>query len=235
MADFLRVDVKVLDVDYTPDQPKRFDRKSATATTVIFKHLDKRHWVEGSVAEKAAAIFQLDDRVTSLEFEPMCIRYQLGDRIHTYTPDALVGYGESNSHRRVLYEFKTTQYLTRNQDVLARNCSAAEQAGVEFGWSFRLITEDDLKGYSKLANFLLSFRSDEVVQIHRNTLLDHVHREGYITQAVVKAEYPTQSGELLCALWSLVARNELQIEGFSVPADDTRVILPNGFWAKGVL
>ena len=197
MAEFLRVDAEVLDVDYELHVPKRYGLKSATATTVLYRDEVKTHWIEGSVAEKAAAILRLDDRVESLEFEAMTISYRTNGKTHAYTPDALVGRRGSG---RVLYEFKSEQYLSKKWNDVNRNCSAGEQAGIQYGWRMRLITERDLEPYSALATFLQDFRYDEIVQTHRAKLLDHVHREGYISQGVVKDVYAEHADDLFPAL-----------------------------------
>lgn len=232
MAEFSRVDVEVLDVDYEPHTPKRFGLKSATATTMYFRDRFRTHWVEGSVAEKASTIFQLDDRLESLEFEPMTIHYRANGKTHRYTPDALVA---RRGIKRILYEFKTRQYLSAKQAEANRNCSAGEQAGLQYGWEMRLITERDLEPYSALANHLLGFRYLEVVQRYRTILLDHVHSEGFITQGVIKSAYPQQVDDLMPAVWSLVAKNELQLQECRVPGDDSRIVLPSGFWAESAL
>ena len=162
MADFSHVDVEVLDVDYEPHVPKRYGLKLATATTVLYRDEVKTHRIEGSVAEKAAAVLQLDDRVESLEFEPMTISYRADGKTRTYTPDALV---RCQGNNRTLYEFKSEQYLSRKWEDVNRNCSAGEQAGIQYGWGMRLITEKDLEPFSALATFLVDYRFDEIIKL----------------------------------------------------------------------
>ena len=99
----------------------------------------------------------------------------------------------------------------------------------------RLITERDLAPYSSLANHLLGFRYLEVVQRNRTILLDHVYSEGFITQGVIKSTYPRQADDLMPAVWTLVAKNELQLQECRVPGDDSRIVLPSGFWAESAL
>lgn len=162
----------------------------------------------------------LEFNVDVLRWDAQPIRLDLGGELGTYVPDVLVTFvGPSrlvSDTRHILYEVKYREDLGKNWPKLKPRYRAAIRFARAHGWSFKIITEREIRTPLLWnAKFLLPYQNDTVEDVDCVRLMSklaELTRDSESTPAgLLKAcssDRLVQAG-LLSTLWYLVANRRV--------------------------
>lgn len=119
---------------------------------------------ESTLERDFAYLADFDSEVDTIISQPLCIRYRVGNgRLRRYTVDFLLKFRPQDGQRRRrpgLYEIKYRDELRDRWDELVFGFRAARQLCRSRGWSFRVVTERQIRGpYLENVTFLRDFRT----------------------------------------------------------------------------
>lgn len=119
---------------------------------------------ESTLERDFAYLADFDDEVDTIISQPLCIRYRVNNgRLRRYTVDFLLKFRPQDGLRRRrpgLYEIKYREELRDRWGELESGFRAARQLCRSRGWSFRVVTERQIRGpYLENVLFLRGFRT----------------------------------------------------------------------------
>jgi len=141
-------------------------------------------------------------------------RIPVGDGHPSYVPDVLVTFIDFDvwpqTERTVLYEIKHREELRDNWHRWKPRFKAARRFAKERGWSFRVITDREIRAGGLLwnAKFLLPYTHDEVTDGVHTLLIKTLRHLGPTTpEKLVShlAKDPWERATLLASVWTMVA------------------------------
>ena len=104
---------------------------------------------ESLIEQDYLYILDYDASVTAFEEQPVTIEYVLESKKHKYTPDFLVKRKESSE----LVECKPAPLVSKEENQ--KKFAAAKDWCKSKGWSFAIVTDQDLRSGPRLANVKL--------------------------------------------------------------------------------
>lgn len=119
---------------------------------------------ESTLERDFAYLADFDSEVDTIISQPLCIRYRVGNgRLRRYTVDFLLKFRSEDGRGRRrpgLYEIKYREELRDRWSELEFGFRAARQLCRSRGWSFRVVTERQIRGpYLDNVTFLRGFRT----------------------------------------------------------------------------
>ena len=129
-----------------------------------------------------------------------------------YIPDFLVTWQDREPE---LVEVKYQQELADKAEILAPKFAAAKDYAQTQGWTFRVVTERDIRTpWLKNANFLLPFRHRTVDPGMLTRLINCLNHQDEMSAAdlIAQARPAGDAGPALPALWQLVATFKVQTD-----------------------
>ena len=126
-------------------QPRNFGGSHMLVRFPSFK-LGRMVRCESRLEGDYAELLDFDPAVTWFEEQPFTIQYIHGDRQFRYTGD----FATVEAGRRFLIECKPTCAVDRDDNQ--RRCAAARAWCADHGYSFRLVTDADIRRGHRLAN-----------------------------------------------------------------------------------
>jgi hypothetical protein len=170
--------------------------------------------------------------VDSFQSQPVCIEYRdsLGKR-RNYTPDLLVTFHpqEQRQPKPLLIEVKYRKDLIANLAELKPKFRAARRFARERGWTFKIMTEVEIRTpYLDNVRFLWRYRDSHWTTTHydrlRQTLREMEEAE---VNTLLAAAYTSQSlrDEALWTLWAMVAIKVVKCDLTAPLTMNTRVWL----------
>ncbi len=175
---------------------------------------------ESSLERDLMYLLDFDSNVDKFVPQPVTIEYMDGDgKPHTYTPDILIYYRNDISVERnlrnILGEVKYREDLRQNFKEYRPKFKAAIRFAKERGWSFRLLTEREIRTpYLKNAKFLSRYKkidsnsiSDQItlvlekIQELQDTNVDSLLAEIY--------QDKINQAQLLPIVWHLIANQRI--------------------------
>jgi len=171
---------------------------------------------ESSLERDFYVLLEFSENV--VRWDPQPVRLPVVDTGNTYVPDVLVSYiddlRDQSSKRRVLYEVKYREELRTNWADYRPRFKAAIRYARKQGWSFRLVTEREIRSGHLLwnAKFLLPYLHDQIEDGERALLLRTLTKLGQATPELLLNACSSDRWErarLLNAVWILIARREI--------------------------
>jgi hypothetical protein len=179
---------------------------------------------ESSLERDFLTILDFDPVVSVVYGQPITIKYWIGDREHSYTPDFLVEY---NTICPVLYEVKYRQNLWESWGVLKPKFRAARRYAKLNGMQFQIMTEVEIRGaFLSNVNFLRGYRNRQYDFATEEHLIGTLAVLGETTpEALLVASYWTQENRMkaMASVWRLVAIGRIHAD-LSVPLTMTTPI-----------
>jgi hypothetical protein len=128
---------------------------------------------ESSLERDFYALLEFDNSVYRYEVQPVTISYLAeDDKVKTYTPDVLVDYVRETKKKKTLFEIKYRSDLKSGWRQIKPKLKAAIRYANSQGWTFKLITEHEIRSaYLKNVQFLLRFRKMPVNDAYEQLLL----------------------------------------------------------------
>jgi hypothetical protein len=176
---------------------------------------------ESSLERDLLILLDFDPDVLSYEEQPVRIDYLDAEgRLRHYTPDVLVRWrGDavpSRDRAPLLVEVKYRTDLKANGAVLKPRLKAARGYAHERGWTFRILTEVEIRTpYLSNARFLDSYRRlnghGAMTDLFLQTL-HQLHESDPETLLAALRPDPQGRAELLPALWGLVAAGKVGVD-----------------------
>lgn len=174
---------------------------------------------ESSLERDFYVLLEFDRHV--LRWDPQPVRLPVPERGTSYVPDVLVTYRDDlrdpKSERRILYEIKYREDFRTKWKEYRPRLKAGVHYAREQGWSFRLITEREIRSGGLLwnAKFLLPYIHDEVSDGERALLLKMLTKLGMCSPTALLdacSSNPWEKARLLNALWMLVATRAIKTD-----------------------
>lgn len=151
--------------------------------------------------------------VKSYQTQRPVIFYFEGDKKRRYTPDVFVEYEDG---RRVMYEVKPRDSIRKNWLKLKPKFKQAIRYGKERGYSFRLVTEVEIRTpYLKNVKFLSTCKLSGDYDPRYKRLIEslrllEVSTPTELIASIAKSRH--EQAELLHTLWRLVADNIVGVD-----------------------
>lgn len=167
---------------------------------------------ESSLERDFYVLLEFDLKVR--RWEPQPVRIPVCGGHPSYVPDVLVTYLDFDvwpqTERTVLYEVKQREELRDNWHRWKPRFKAARRYAQERGWSFRIITDREIRTGGLLwnAKFLLPYTHDEVADGVHTLLTKTLRHLGPTTpEKLVEhlAKDPWERATLLASVWAMVA------------------------------
>lgn len=177
---------------------------------------------------------QFDPSVEYFEVQP--VHVPVPGHAKPYTPDVLVRYKpgpRGGQFRPALVEVKPRELLARKVKEFAPKFKAAKSFARAQGWTFRILTEIDIRN-QRLENikFLREFRRRPIEREKMQAVLDHLQAlSGCTTSAtLVKSLEPSGDLESVAAwypvVWRLVYDKKIEIDLDAPMAESVPLWIP---------
>ncbi|WP_407539349.1 TnsA endonuclease N-terminal domain-containing protein [Deinococcus radiomollis] len=156
-------------------------------------------------------ILEFDPSVRRFTPQPLVVRYLgLNGRKKRYVPDTLVEY--QGGRPPCLFEVKYVVDLVADRAEYRQRFRAARQEAKERGWTFSTVTERFIRSEMLVnINFLRPFRDSDRVHSPAHLAYFRDHFSVHSTpRASLEGFSLAERGEMLPALWTLVAKGELE-------------------------
>lgn len=186
---------------------------------------------ESSLERDFFVLLEFDLRVN--RWDPQPVRIEVGSGHPSYVPDVLVTYFDYDVHpqqeRRVLYEVKHREELRKNWALWKARFRAARRYARSQGWTFRIITEREIRGSALLwnAKFLLPYSHDYINEGVHTLLIKSLRHLGVATPATLIthcAKDRWEQARLLTAVWALVAGRDIRCDLTQRLTMDTEIV-----------
>jgi len=151
--------------------------------------------------------------IASYHTQMPVIFYTEGGKKRRYTPDVFVKYEDG---RQVMYEVKPREVIKNNWLTLKPKFKQAIRYGKEHGYSFRIVTEVEIRTpYLKNVKFLSSFKRPDGYDPRYKDLVEALRMletstPTELTKSIVKSK--SEQAVLLHTLWRLVADNIVGVD-----------------------
>lgn len=212
--------------------PVRKIPRSRRSLTGIFAAGDGGRGIafESSLERDFITLFSFDPAVAEIEEQPVAIHYTAPTgREARYTPDFLVRYATPGRSPR-LFEVKYRAELEEKSEELRPRFEAADAYATERGWTFRVVTEEDLRtARLKNARFLLPFRRHPIDHGRSARILRMLKGWGPMPVARLLEETwpdPDERALGMRCLWQLLSRHRVTADLDIELSDGSVVWLP---------
>jgi hypothetical protein len=176
---------------------------------------NRTHAFESSLERDFLNILEFDIYVKEYCEQPLSIEYLENGAIRTYTPDFIVYYRDdielTSDFKPMLCEIKPRTNLKKNWRELKPKFKAAVKYAKERGWTFKIITEKEIRNeYLDNVKFLSYFRNqhDKIDQSDFSFLLMKL-KELRITSPeellALACRDDTKRAELIYTLWYMIS------------------------------
>ncbi len=198
-----------------PKPVRKIGRSHSSLRGKVFSaKTNQLHDFESALERDYLIILEFDLLIEKFVIQPAEIEYVHEGKTRYYTPDVLVFYEDyhsvSKKMKPQLTEIKYSDELKRNEKELKPKFDAAEKFAKSKGWTFKVLTEKDIRtAYLNNAKFLLGYKKVSNTNDGDYLLLKELlQKSGATTPAEIirlaSSDWEKQA-QLLYCLWHMVA------------------------------
>lgn len=157
--------------------------------------------------------------VESFEVQPVTIDYKNGNKLGSYTPDFLVTRFANSVNEQPtteLIEIKYTEDLISEHEKFEPKFQAAEEFCTDKGWTFKVITEKEIRNdYLLNIKFLIRYQDnlqDTPIQNHLLSTLKELRQSTPKELLTACFQNDTEKSQGLSQLWNLVSHRKIETD-----------------------
>ncbi|RKR82072.1 TnsA endonuclease-like protein [Mucilaginibacter gracilis] len=203
------------------------NNRSITGKQISRKSPDSQHF-ESSLERDYLLLLEYDEVVLRFTAQPVTITYYINEQRRRYTPDVAVYFHPSIHRKPWLVEIKYQADLIAHKAELEPKFAAARDYCRQCGYEFIIMTEAQIRT-DKLHNirFLSRYKGQKHEPTLRQAILTSLNNQAQLTARQLLSNAPTDiAGQLLYALWQLVADKELLVDM------NNKIIMDTLIWKK---
>ena len=170
---------------------------------------------ESALERDFIILLEFDSAVAGYEAQPLYVEYRKGGRRCRGVPDFLVRYHEVAGRPPLLCDVKYRQELFEGWSELKPRLRAAMALAKSHGWSYRIMSEVEIRT-PRLANakFLLAYRPESVDPLFRTLLLQKLSGGPMCPRKLLDTFGfdRLQRARALSDLWALIAQGAIRAD-----------------------